>query len=107
MPRKPPKPKSPAPLAFTIDGQPYREVGDVPCVTRFGTEIRLLRLATRCPICDRGFEVTATRTAAKRKTVVRRCPAHRRLGLSVERHKALLDARGHRSREAALLAMFD
>ena len=102
-----PKPKSPAPLAFTIDGQPYQEVGTVPYLTRFDREIRLVRLATRCPICERGFEVTATRTAAKRKKLVRRCPEHRVPGWPVARHRAVVQARAERAHAAALMAMFD
>lgn len=67
-----------------IDGQQYKAVSHDWHETRAGREVRLLVVETECPTCGRAFRFKTTQTLFKRGKLTRRCPIHRRPGLTVE-----------------------
>src|SRR3954463_13717158 len=65
-------------FAFRAREQDYECVGFQDYTTRFGQQIALVVLRTRCPDCDAVFECMATKTKVRRRSINRRCPEHSR-----------------------------
>jgi hypothetical protein len=70
---------SPTGSKFTVRGQVYIQTGAFFHAMSNDREVRVLELATNCPECAGPFQVTASITQIRKKELVRRCPACRKI----------------------------